>query len=597
MIFGKHVNKFYIRYWWLFLLGIVGLIAVDYLNTAPQQYIQQVIDTLDQSGFVPSEELSHCVMMILYIALAVWGLRVLWRITLLSASLRIQRDLRQEMFEKAERLSATYYHNNNVGTIMAWFTTDIETLGDFFSWGTVQLIDAIFLTAFVVYRMVKVDIALTLVAMIPILLIAIWGMLVEKWESIKWRERQEAFDHLYDFSQENFTGIRVIKAFVKENKEMRAFAKIAKENHDANMSFARLSIGFQVAIEVIILIIMVCICGFGGYFVYFYATGNPVNIFNHEVKISIGQLVAFLSYFDTLIWPMIALGQIITMYSRSKTSLKRISNFLGAPEDIKNPADAVVINNCKGEIEFKNFSFAFPNSDEPVLKNISLKINKGEKVGIVGKIGSGKTALVNILLRLYNIEENTVFIDGVDIMKADLTSLRNSIGYAPQDNFLFSDKVENNIAFTSKEIDKDKVIEAASFADVHENILGFKNGYETISGERGVTLSGGQKQRISLARAYYKNAPIMIMDDTVSAVDVKTEETILKNIKEKRDGLTTIVIASRVSTVSHFDKVLVLEDGRVESFDTPENLLKTSKAYQRMVYLQELEKEVEGGHK
>jgi ATP-binding cassette subfamily B protein len=237
----------------------------------------------------------------------------------------------------------------------------------------------------------------------------------------------------------------------------------------------------------------------------------------------------------------------------------------------------------------------YPDGTANSLEGVSFEIAPGEIVGIVGKIGSGKTTLVNSLLRLYNVEEGTLFIDGHDIMQCDIASVREAISYVPQDNFLFSDKVRNNIAFSNIALEHEKVEMAAKFAAVHDNIIGFSEGYDTISGERGVTLSGGQKQRVSIARAYIKEAPIMIMDDSVSAVDVKTEETILNNIKEKRHNKTTLVIASRVSTVMHMDKIIVLNDGKLDAFGTHEELLKESEIYQRMVFLQELEKEVEGG--
>ena len=320
-------------------------------------------------------------------------------------------------------------------------------------------------------------------------------------------------------------------------------------------------------------------------------------IFGHTIDLSAGDLVVFIGFFETLIWPMIAMGQIVSMRSRAKTSLKRVSNFLNQDEEIHNPENAHVLTDVLGKIEFKNYSFSYPGSKNHSLENVSFVINAGETIGIVGKIGSGKTTLVNSLLRLYNIEKGTIFIDGNDIMECDIQSIRNCIGYVPQDNFLFSDKIKNNIAFSNHNLDFSRIQNAARFADVDDNINGFRNGYDTVSGERGVTLSGGQKQRISIARAYAKEAPIMIMDDSVSAVDVKTEENILKNIKEYRNGKTTIVIASRVSTVQHMSRILVLNEGHVEAFDTHDNLLKISPTYQKMVFLQELEKEVEGGIK
>ena len=261
-------------------------------------------------------------------------------------------------------------------------------------------------------------------------------------------------------------------------------------------------------------------------------------------------------------------------------------------EEISDKEDAIELADCKGKITFDHFSFAYPGSTEHSLKDVSFEIKAGEMVGIVGKIGSGKSTLVNSLLHLYNIDRGTIYIDDVDLMDIKIASLRENIAYVPQDNFLFSDNIRNNISFANSKASMNDIRNAAKFADVDDNILGFSDGYETLTGERGVTLSGGQKQRISIARAYIKDAPIMIMDDSVSAVDVKTEETILHNIYENRKGKTTIIIASRVSTVAHLDKILVLKEGEVEAFDTPERLEKISPTYAKMVYLQKLESEL-----
>lgn len=592
MLTGKHVNKYYLKYWYLFLIGIIALVLVDYFQLEIPKFLGNIVDSLHKG-----EKLD---IVKLFFDLAIIGVvmcvgRITWRLALITTSKKIEANIRREMFMKAERLSQKFYHENKVGSIMSWFTNDLETIEEYFGWGTIMLIDAIFMSVLVIIKMVTLDLALSALTAIPVLLIVIWGALVEKFMAQKWDERQKAFDNLYDFTQENFTGIRVIKAFVKENKEILAFSKIARKNKDVNIGFVRTNVIFSVFIEVIIVTIMCLMLGFGGYFVYSFISGNSVVLFGKAIEMSPGLLIEFIGYFDYLIWPLIALGQIVSMRSRAKASLKRISTYLDQEEDIKNPDDAIVLKDVEGRISFKNYSFRYPGSKIHSLENVTFEIAPGELVGIVGKIGSGKTTLVNSLLRLYNVEENSIFIDGNDLMKCDIHSIRDAISYVPQDNFLFSDKVRNNIAFSNRELEYSKVELAAKFADVHDNIIEFKDGYDTISGERGVTLSGGQKQRVSIARAYIKEAPIMIMDDSVSAVDVKTEETILNNIREKRTGKTTLVIASRVSTVMHMDKILVLNDGRVEAFDTHQNLLKTSPTYQKMVFLQELEKEVEGG--
>ena len=590
MLLGKYLNKYYKQLAIFFILGIIALVVVDIVETEVPKFLQIMVDDID---ILTGPQIWEIIWKVLACALFIFLGRIGWRLGIMYASRKIEANLRRDMFQKSLRLSSTYYNENKVGTIMSWFTTDIETIGEYLGWGTIMLIDAVFLSTIVIIRMITVDFVLTLVAAIPILLIAVWGFLVESLMAKKWNERQMAYDELYGFVEENFTGIRVIKAFVKENKELMSFAKIARKNSDVNYRFSKIEVFFDVIINVIINLTIGLSLGFGGWFIFQAYNGQPIILFGHEVNITIGRLMEFISYFDLLVWPMIASGQIITMRSRAKTSLKRITRFMDTEEDIKSPADAVKLKDVQGEITFKNFSFKYKNEQDNILKNVNLTIKPGEVVGIVGKIGSGKTTLATALLRLYNFKEGTLFVDGVDLMKADLSSLRHNIAYAPQDNFLFSDEIANNIAFSDDESNSESVIEAANFADIHKNIMSFPNEYKTVSGERGVTLSGGQKQRVSLARAFYKRSPIMIMDDTVSAVDVKTEENILRNINEKRKGKTTIVIASRVSTVRHFDRIIVLKDGEVEAFDNHENLMKISPSYQRMVYLQQLEAEVE----
>lgn len=575
-------------------MGAIALIIVDIVETEVPKYLQVIVDDIN---IMSQDELWSILWKVIICALIILVGRIAWRLFIFYASRKIEAGLRRDMFEKSMRLSSTFYHENKSGTIMGWFTTDIETIGEYFGWGTVMLIDASFLAIIVIVRMISVDLTLTLVAAIPIALIALWSGLSEKFMAKKWEERQSAYDSLYDFADENFTGIRVIKAFVKEQKEIHAFAKIARKNRDVNYQFGKIEAGLGTAIDIIIYLTAGLSLGFGGFFIYQAFHGDPIYVFNTPINISVGKLVEFISYFDLLIWPLIALGQIVTMKSRAKTSLKRITRFLDSEEDVKSPEGATAFKDVKGEITFKNLTFKYENESEPALKDVSFTIKPGETIGVVGKIGSGKSSLATLLLRLYNFDEGCVFVDGVDLMKADIISLRENIAYAPQDNFLFSDTISNNIAFSSDKADQKKVEEAAHFADIDGNIEeSFPNKYETVSGERGITLSGGQKQRISLARAYYKHAPIMIMDDTVSAVDMKTEENILHNVSENRKGLTTIVIASRVSTVRKMDRILVMKDGTVDAFDTHENLMKTSQTYQKMVYLQQLEAEVKGGN-
>ena len=589
---SKTLLSYYLKYSGFFLIGILANVAVDFAQTFVPEFLGTIVEIVSSQSEVTVTDIAGILRQLITIAFILLVGRALLRFAIFRASGRIEADIRHEMFLKAERLSQRYYHENKIGTIMSWFSSDVEAVEEFVGWGTIMSVDAVFLSAVSIWKMFRLDPIMTGIAVLPMLALIIWGNRVEKIMSDTWDERQKQFDRLYDFTQETFTGIRVIKAFVKEAQELKAFSRVAKENSDKNLEFARMSIRFDVAIEMIIGVTISLLMGAGAYFVYRTAIGDPIVLLGHTVLLTAGKLTTFVGYVDTLIWPMIAMGQILQMYSRCRTSSARIWAFLDQEEEIHNIENAVRLDDCKGKITFKDFSFSYPDGDTHSLKNVSFEIQPGEMVGVVGKIGSGKTTLVNSLLRLYNIERGKIFVDGVDLMDIDITSLREAIAYVPQDNFLFSDNIRNNISFSNNKADMSEIRNAAKFADVDDNILGFSEGYETVTGERGVTLSGGQKQRISIARAYMKNAPIMIMDDSVSAVDMKTEETILNNINEKRRGKTTIIIASRVSTVAHMDKILVLKDGCVEAFDTPARLLETSPTYQKMVFLQKLESEL-----
>ena len=598
MLLSKYLNKYYLKYWYFFLIGILALVFVDYIQLFIPEFLGKLVgifESASNNGGVFTEAMRDDVIrIVLYTILIGAGLmvgRMLWRFTLFRTSHKIEAELRHDMFLKAEKLSVEYFHNNKVGNIMSWFTNDIEQVSEYLGFGVVMMVDGFALSLMCFVKISLLSWQFLILLLIPMILIIVWGLLVEKIMSDNWTKRQEAFDKLYDFAQESFTGIRVIKAFVKQRHEIRAFSKVAHQNKDVNVRFSLISVGFDVVIEVVIGLLFAVILGFGGYLAI---TKETLNFLGMTFAIDGPSLVVLIGYFDSLIWPLIAMGQIVAMYSRSKASMKRIENYMDAPEDIANCENPVFLENIKGKIEFRNFSFTYPTKDKESLENVNLTIQPGESIGIVGRIGRGKTTLVNALLRIYNIKEGSVFVDDVDIMHADVKSLRDTISYVPQDNFLFSDTVRRNIAFSDVELDQQKVEFAADFACVGDDIKNFKEQYETVTGERGVTLSGGQKQRISIARAFIKDSPIMILDDSVSAVDVKTEDTILKNIKELRKGKTTLVVASRVSTVCHLDKIIVLNNGTVEAFDTPANLLKTSPTYAKMVYLQELEKEVEG---
>lgn len=591
MVFGKYVNKFYKKYFWHFFFGILTVIFVDYIQLFIPAITGRIIDSITNGG-ISEGNWQFLIEQIIYIALVGLGMfvgRFLWRICIFGEAVLVQSDLRFDMFEKTEKLSQRYYKVNKTGAILSYFSNDLETIEESFGFGIVQMIDGVFLLVMSLVKMFKLQGVLTLLLLIPVVLLGLCAFFVDKLMEKKYEKRQKAFEDMSDYAQENFTGIRVIKAFVKERKELKQFAKEAKKNKDTNIEYVKVSSLLEVLFNALIYVIFGIILLGGSYLVY-------LNIKSGGVEgITIGSLIEFIGYADTLIWPIFALAGTINLIARARTSLKRISNLLDEKVEIVD--DKVVCpTDLKGEIEFKNFNFAYPDDENTlILKDVNIKIKAGETIGIVGKIGSGKSTLVNMLFRLYNVEDNTLFIDGYDIMHLPIRMVRDTIGYCPQDNFLFSDSIRNNIAFSNPDMSLEEVEKAAEFADVRSNIEEFKDKYETLIGEKGVSLSGGQKQRISIARAIVKDPKILVLDDSVSAVDVKTEETILHNIQKNRKGKTTILIASRVSTVKALDKIIVMNDGKVEAFGTHEECLKNSKTYTRMVELQSLEKEMEGG--
>lgn len=592
MLLGKYINKYYLKYIWLYLIGIVGLVAVDWFQLYIPEYLGEMVDILGGEE-VDLEALNRIIIGVITVAFVMFVGRVSWRFSIFAASQKTEAGIRRQMFVKSERIPLYYYAKTNVGTVMAWFTTDLETIEEFLGWGTIMLFDACFLSVLVIIKMVQLDWVLSLIVFIPLILIVIWGALVEKFQAAKWDERQAKFDKLYDYSRESFMGMRVVKAFVGETRRLHEFAKIVRKNKDVNLSYARMTVVFDCIISLIIAVITAIILGVGGYFVYSTVTGNPAVIFTHTVDMSAGNLITFLGYFDTMIWPMMALGQIVSMRSRAKASLKRVSRFLDS-EEVRDVPDATVLTGVSGAVSFKNFTFAYPDCEKPALTDVTLEIAAGETVGVIGKVGSGKSTLVNSLLKIYPLDGGSVFIDGADITVCNTDSVRRAVACAPQDGFLFSDTLAGNIGFSRDGCPRDMVEKAADFACLSGDIEGFKDGYDTVCGERGVTLSGGQKQRVSVARAYLTDAPVLILDDSVSAVDVKTEETILANIARERKGKTTIIVASRASTVSRFDKIIVMNEGRVEAFASPEELLKISPTYRKMVRLQALEDQIKG---
>lgn len=584
MLFGKHFRKYYLKYAPFFLVGVFVLIAVDWLQLEIPQIIGNVIDTLLQDQVDEQMILDGIKSIAILASMIAFG-RFLWRYTIFGASRRIEYQLRNVMFRHGTQLSQSFYANEKVGGLMSYFINDLQAIRMAFGPGLLMLVDGFFLGGFAIYRMANLNGRLTIIAAIPMLLLTVVMIFIRKSMSAKFKLRQKSFEELSDFTQENFSGITVIKAFVREAKEYMLFRQRNDNLYNKQMGFVKYMVFVNIMISVALNVVILTIIVYGSLLV----------IYRESTGLTPGQLTQYLQYFFTLIWPTMALSRFVQIQSQAKASAERIESFLDHEVEIKDSDDVEHVENLKGNIEVKNLTFQYPDGEQPVLKDVSFNIKAGQMVGILGRTGSGKSSLVDLFLRIYNLDENQIFIDGHDIMKLPIHTVRDTIGYVPQDNFLFSETITSNIGFAYEDISGEKIEEAARLSDVYDNIMEFKEKFQTVLGERGVTVSGGQKQRISIARALAKNPEVLVLDDSVSAVDTKTEDAIINNLHRVRKGRTTIFIAHRISTVKKMDKIILLDDGRVAAVGSHKELLETCKLYQDMVKRQQLENLVQGG--
>ena len=590
MIFGKYINRYYLKNAPVLLLGLLALLMVDYIQLLIPQFYRLVINGVNLGQVVVNGQplsftkevlLQHiCLPMIWIVVLMVIG-RFLWRICFFGSAVRVAANLRERMFDHSRQLSQQYYQVNKVGNLMSLYTNDIDTIQECFGDGILMFFDALVLGLMALYKMWRMDYKLTLLALIPALIMFGIGTVMGTAMTKRWEERQQAFSDLSDFAQENFSGIAVIKAFVKELKELMAFRKLNKQNEEINVIYTKIATLLEVLVTLFVESVICVILGYGGYLVY-------------QGRFNAGQLVEYIGYFEAIVWPIMAISMLIEKTSRGKASLNRITELLDAPIDVADRPGVQELQNPQGSVEFRHLTFRYPDGEYDVLQDISFTIHPGESVGIVGKTGAGKTALVDLLLRTYNVPDGTLFVDGKDVNTLSIHSVRAACAYVPQDNFLFSDTIAHNIGFGVDDASPEMIDHAASLADVRDNIVDFKDGYETVLGERGVTVSGGQKQRISIARALLKDAPILILDDSVSAVDTSTEKIILDNLKSSRANKTTLLIAHRISTVERLDKIIFLDDGKIEAVGPHDELYTSCPKYRRMVDLQRLEDEAGG---
>ncbi|MEF2874295.1 MAG: ABC transporter ATP-binding protein [Gemmiger qucibialis] len=590
MIFGKYINRYYLKNAPVLLLGLLALLMVDYIQLLIPQFYRLVINGVNLGQVVVNGQtlpftkevlLQHiCLPMIWIVVLMVIG-RFLWRICFFGSAVRVAANLRERMFDHSRQLSQQYYQVNKVGNLMSLYTNDIDTIQECFGDGILMFFDALVLGLMALYKMWRMDYKLTLLALIPALIMFGIGTVMGTAMTKRWEERQQAFSDLSDFAQENFSGIAVIKAFVKELKELMAFRKLNKQNEEINVIYTKIATLLEVLVTLFVESVICVILGYGGYLVY-------------QGRFNAGQLVEYIGYFEAIVWPIMAISMLIEKTSRGKASLNRITELLNTPIDVADRPGVQELQNPQGSVEFRHLTFRYPDGEYDVLQDISFTIHPGESVGIVGKTGAGKTALVDLLLRTYNVPDGTLFVDGKDVNTLSIHSVRAACAYVPQDNFLFSDTIAHNIGFGVDDASPEMIDHAASLADVRDNIVDFKDGYETVLGERGVTVSGGQKQRISIARALLKDAPILILDDSVSAVDTRTEKIILDNLKSSRANKTTLLIAHRISTVERLDKIIFLDDGKIEAVGPHDELYTSCPKYRRMVDLQRLEDEAGG---
>lgn len=576
------------RYKYHYLAGILVLLVVDLAGLYLPQYIGEIIDGLT-AGILDAGGVKQILLKILLIGLIMMAGRFGWRYFIIGASRGVEYHLRNDMFAHVETLSARYYNSHNTGDLMAYFTNDLQAIRQAVGIAVITAFDAVIMTFMVLIKMILyVDLKLTIIAFLPLTLVAFtcyyFGLEFDK----RAFKSQEAFSQLSNRVQESLTGVRVIKAFVQEEKDFEAFEEASRNSMEKNMDLVKLRAVIGPIFDTITGLSILVTLIFGGRMVL-------------HGQVSIGQFVAFNSYIGMLVWPMIACGDCINFFSQATAALKRISEiFKETPDIIDKSSAEMKYADLKGEITMKDLTFTYPDGEQPVLKEINLHISAGETVAIMGRTGSGKSSLADLLLRVYDCERGMLLLDGRPIEDYPLAVLHRDVAYVPQENFMFSDTLEENIAFGLEERLEDhpeireQIYQAARNACIHDNIMDFPEQYETLVGERGVTLSGGQKQRSSIARALLMDSPILILDDSLSAVDTDTEEKILANLMRLRKGKTTLIIAHRISTLQKADHIAVLSDGLLSEYGTHEELMKKGGFYAEICKKQQLEQELEG---
>ncbi|GKV64523.1 MULTISPECIES: ABC transporter ATP-binding protein [unclassified Sporosarcina] len=564
-----------------YIIGVTALMLVAVLQLAPPKIIGMIVDAVAE-GTLTAGMLKRWMIILAAAGVLMYMGRYLWRVMIFGSAVYLARTMRERLFQHFTRMSPSFYQRRRVGDLMAHATNDISAVQQTAGMGILTLADSVSTGGFVILTMaLTISWKLTLIALIPIpfmvILTSYYGRLLRR----RFMVAQEAFSDLNDKTQESISGIKVLKTFGQQKKDIKAFTERSEKVVQKNMRVAKIDALFDPTIALIFAVSYILAFVFGTRFII---AGD----------LKIGELIAFISYLGLLTWPMFAIGFLFNIVERGNASYSRIQDLLSVEQEIQDRPGAVD-ELPQGDIVFDIGTFTFPDDTESALRDIHFTLKQGETLGIVGRTGSGKTAILKLLMREFEGYTGSITYGGIPITRYKKESLRQAIGYVPQDHFLFSTTLGENIAFTNPAIDQQEIVAAAKAAHIHEDILAFADGYETMVGERGVSLSGGQRQRISIARALLMNPELLLLDDSLSAVDARTEEAILHSLKEQRTGKTTVITSHRLSAIQHAHQIIVMEEGKVAEIGDHQSLLKKQGIYKEMYELQQLESIVEQG--